>query len=127
LTCEILDSLLVEKEGIQMGKQTLAITVMAACLLSFVSGCGDEQMAAEESNNVVYLCKETKKVVRAPLHPTPAVNPETGRKTLFRALYCSRCKKWHAIPPSEERSGNPLRFNCPRHKSAMSLNGPVKK
>ena len=110
-----------------MRKQILAFTAVAAMTLLFVSGCGDEQVAAEESNDVVYLCKETKKVVRAPLQPTPAVNPETGRKTLFRALYCSRCKKWHAIPPSEERSGNPLRYRCPKHKSTMSPNGPAKK
>ncbi|GAB4154840.1 MAG: hypothetical protein Tsb009_31550 [Planctomycetaceae bacterium] len=106
---------------------SLVIGIVGWAILFCLPGCGEKSVDGGETVTVVYLCKETKKVVRAPLQPSPAVNPETGRKTLYRALYCSKCKKWHAIPPGEERSGNPLRYRCPKHHSAMSADGPVKK
>ena len=103
------------------GIRIAALLLMAASL----SGCGGETPAAGETENVVYLCRETKKIVRAPLQPTPAVNPATGRKTLVRALYCTKCKKWHAVPPAMEQSGNPMRYQCPKHKIDLSADGPL--
>lgn len=74
---------------------------------------------------VPYLCRETKQVVRVPLGSVPAVNPATGRATLFRALYCPDCKKWHAVPPPDVFPGNPLTYSCPKHHRAMTADGPL--
>jgi len=87
-------------------------------------GCSDSPGSDEAQTNVVYLCRETQQLRRAPRQPSPIVNPKTGRKTMFRALYCSRCKRWHVIPPGEEQTGNPLRYKCPKHRCPMSENGP---
>lgn len=100
----------------------------AALLVAVLSiaGCGGGKpsSAAATEKQVVYLCSETKQIVRAPLQPTPAVNPATGRKTLVRALYCEKCRSWHPIPPAIEQGGNPLRYQCPKHKIDMSPEGP---
>ena len=100
--------------------------VFAIAIVGVVAmpGCSDAP-ADEPQKSVVYICRETRQFRRAPPQPSPIVNPKTGRKTMFRALYCSRCKRWHAIPPAEERSGNPLRYQCPKHHCAMSLEGPM--
>jgi hypothetical protein len=77
------------------------------------------------SETVPYLCRETKQVVMAPLGSVPHVNPKTGRATLFRALHCPDCKKWHAVPPPDVFPGNPLTYPCPKHKKPMTTNGPL--
>lgn len=71
-----------------------------------------------------YYCTETKTWVQAPPQGPPAINPQTGRKTLGLALYCPECKKWHPVPPPPVHPGNPLGFQCPRHKIAMQVEGP---
>ena len=86
-------------------------------------GCSGSE-TTEQERRVVYICRETKKLVVAALQPTPAVNPATGRKTLIRALYCPRCKKWRAIPTDSAVNGNPLATKCPKHKCAMTADGP---
>jgi hypothetical protein len=74
---------------------------------------------------VPYICRETKQIVEAPLTQVPAVNPNTGRATLFRALYCPACKKWHTVPPPDVFPGNPLMYPCPKHHRPMTMDGPM--
>jgi hypothetical protein len=79
----------------------------------------------EAEQPVVYLCQETNKVVVAPPEAVPARNPATGRYTLYRALYCGTCAKWHALPTPDARNSNPLGYRCPQHKTPMSSEGPI--
>ena len=52
-------------------------------------------------NDVTYICLETKVVIEGPVQPVPAVNPQTGRRTLVRAIYSNSTEEW--VPaPSEE-------------------------
>jgi hypothetical protein len=74
---------------------------------------------------VVYVCRETKQLVQAPPQQVPAVNPNTGRATLYRAMYCADCRKWHAVPPPEAFPGNPLTYRCPKHHHQMTADGPI--
>jgi hypothetical protein len=91
-----------------------------------VSPTSQEGNASENSIEAVpYICRETKQIIEAPLSQVPAVNPATGRATLFRALYCSACKKWHAVPPPDVFSGNPLTYSCPKHRQPMTMDGPL--
>jgi hypothetical protein len=92
-------------------------------LLLAVAGCGSQ--SAESGNEVVYICNETKQLVTAELQPVPAVNPTTGRPTLLRALYCEKCRKWHAVPPPEVFPDHPAKYPCPKHGMPMSETGPM--
>ncbi len=50
---------------------------------------------------VTYVCLETREVFTGPVQEVPAVNPETGRKTLVPAVYSTKTNEW--VPaPSEE-------------------------
>ena len=91
------------------------------------TGSEGGKASAEPAGDVVYLCRETQKLLKAPAQPVPAVNPDTGRPTLYRALYCSDCKKWHAVPPPDVFPGNPLSYPCPKHRRPMSAAGPLEK
>ncbi len=82
--------------------------------------------SADADPNVVYLCRETKALIKAPPQPVPALNPKTGRKTLYRALYCAECKNWQPVPPPDMYSGNPLTYHCPKHRRQMTASGPRK-
>ena len=85
----------------------------------------DRSASAETAQDVAYLCKETKKLIKAPPQPVPAVNPQTGRATLYRALYCGECKAWKAVPPPDVFPGNPLTYPCPKHQRQMTSTGPT--
>ena len=93
-------------------------------ILLSLSGCSSNT-AANEQQTVVYVCEETKTLIEAPQQPTPAEHPETGQPTLLRALYCQKCKKWHAVPPTDVYPRDPLSYACPRHKTSMSAEGPM--
>jgi len=69
---------------------------------------------------VVYLDRQTRQLVVAPPRP---VDSDTGQPSRVRALYCSRCKRWQAVPPTFP--GNPRSFPCPLHHLPMSDNGPI--
>ena len=99
---------------------TVAVAVAVATLL-----IGGSDAAAETGEQVVYLCRETGRVVAGPPQSTPAVNSATGRPTLYRALYCPQCQTWRVVPPSEVYGGNPLSQVCPRHRTPMSPTGPL--
>lgn len=108
---------------IQLISPILAILTAAGMLVS-ASGCGGESSATEQ-DTVVYVCTEDKTLVNAPVQPTPAEHPETGRPTLLRALYCKTCDKWHAVPPPAVYPRDPLSYVCPRHDQPMSAEGPL--
>ncbi len=74
----------------------------------------------------VYVCSETGRTIVAAAEPTPAVNPETGRRTLLRGLYCDQCRKWYPVPPAHREGTNPLHQRCPKHHTPLSQNGPLR-
>jgi hypothetical protein len=103
------------------------LLVSAHCIvlpLLSLSGC-NSNTAADEQQTVVYVCEESKTLIKAPQQPTPAMHPETEQPTLLRALYCSKCNKWHTVPPTEIYPRDPLSYACPRHKAPMSAEGPM--
>ncbi len=99
------------------------VGVFAYWILPSSSSRGNSSRDAVE--DVVYLCRETKELIKAPRQNVPAVNPRTGRKTLYRALYCADCKHWQPVPPPDVYSGNPLTYRCPKHHRQMTSNGPL--
>lgn len=81
--------------------------------------------SAETVPDVVYLCKETNQLIKAPPQQVPATNPDTGRATLYRALYCAECETWKVVPPPDVFPGNPLTYPCPKHRRQMTATGPI--
>jgi hypothetical protein len=75
-------------------------------------------------NDVTYICLETHEVIDGPVQPVPALNPNTGRRTLVRAIYSNSTKEWVPAPSEEvlrrnrqalaQDDGNsPLAFEAP--------------
>jgi len=100
-----------------------AVTILGVVAFSFFSS--EETGNAAEVNQVAYLCNESKELVFAPVQPTPAVHPETGQRTLSRALYCKVCDRWQAAPSSDRSSGNPLNLRCQKHNTPLTADGPT--
>jgi hypothetical protein len=105
--------------GLLVGVGLLAYWVLPA-------GSPARSAATDSPTDVAYLCRETSQLILAPPQQVPAVNPQTGRATLFRALYCPDCQDWRAVPPPETFSGNPLTYPCPKHKRQMTATGPLR-
>lgn len=96
----------------------ISFGVLAAHACAAMSGCG---AGTEESRLVTFVCAETRAVVRAEAQPTPAVHPETGRRTLVRGMYCAKCDAWFPVPPEAR---HPEAIRCRKHGEPMSLTGP---
>lgn len=103
----------------------LVILLMPVLGMVFLGCGGDSAVETSSEPDVAYLCSETKELVLAPKQAVPAIHPETGRATLMRALYCAQCEQWHAVPPPDVYSGNPLGYPCPKHRTAMQEQGPL--
>ena len=97
---------------------------LSAVLGLAVAGCTASE-PQEDTRTAVYLDRETKKPVVARLQPTPAVHPETGKRTLVRALYCPKCRRWKAVPPDGNRNGHPGNHKCRQHGCALTADGPL--
>ena len=103
----------------------LLVTVGLLACWVLPSSSSKENPSRESVKDVVYVCRETKELIKAPPQKVPATNPSTGRATLYRALYCSECRRWHPVPPPELYSGNPLTYRCPKHHRQMTASGPL--
>ncbi|MFQ5731121.1 MAG: hypothetical protein ACE5KM_04095 [Planctomycetaceae bacterium] len=89
-----------------------------------ICGCAASE-SSKTQKTAVYFDRETKAIVVAAVQPTPAVHPRTGRRTLVRALYCAKCRKWKAVPPDAVRNGHPRNHKCPKHGCALTADGPL--
>lgn len=105
----------------------IALAVLAAAALFLLPPFewGGPSAGGQADDHVTYICRETNAISTGPPQPTPAVNPQTGRPTLLRALYCERCRAWQPAPPSDAHQGNPLAMLCRKDGSALSLKGPL--
>jgi hypothetical protein len=65
---------------------------------SWVAG---RRPAPVTGNEVTYICLETHAVMEGPVQELPALNPDTGRRTLVPAVYSNRTKAWVPAPPEE--------------------------
>lgn len=99
--------------------------MLAGLLTSLaVAGCSGANGDAKDGATMVFVCTETGKVITAPPGETPALNPDTGRKTLMPGLYCAQCRKWYPSAPLEVAQRNPASRLCPKHRTPMETKGP---
>ncbi|MBL8849436.1 MAG: hypothetical protein JNG89_07120 [Planctomycetaceae bacterium] len=96
-------------------------------LLLMLSGCGGDSVAESPvAVQQVYFDVQSKRAVVAEASTeTPAVHPETGRRTLMPALYCTQCAAWRAAPPLQELQRNPQARLCPKCKGPLAADGPL--
>lgn len=97
---------------------------MLVTMTSALAGCSGSESSGERKS-AVYFDRETKQLVVAEVQPTPAVHPQTGRRTLVRALYCPQCRKWQAVPPDDVRNGHPRNQKCRKHGCPLTADGPL--
>ena len=75
-------------------------------------------------NDVVYICLETQEVIEGPVEPTPAINPNTGRRTLVPAIYSNATKKWVPAPNEEMLRRNRKMLSQTDGKSPLAFDPP---
>ncbi len=106
-------------------KKTCYLLILGMLLTATLSGCDDNIAADDQQTKVAYYCKETKKIIVTTKQETPAINPETGRRTLFPTMYCEQCKAWRPIPSVEQAQKNAGARKCPKCKKMMLVEGPL--
>ena len=99
----------------------LAVTL----LMVFAAGCAQSNGDDAAGARMVFVCTETGTVIEGRPQPTPAVNPDTGRKTLQPGLYCAACKKWNPSAPLDVAQRHPEARLCPKHRTPMDTKGPL--
>jgi hypothetical protein len=97
------------------------LLLVPATAVVWLGGCN----RVGRSEAIVYVCTETYETLSAPPQSVPAINSKTGRRTLYRGVYCVECKRWYPAPPSEHRNGNPKPLRCRIHKIEMTFAGPA--
>jgi hypothetical protein len=108
-----------------MNWQKVAAGIGVATILLFgIIWMTPSNGAAQSETIVTYVCSETGAVIAAPAQQEPALNPETGRRTLLRGVYCPQCAKWYRAPSPEHQSGNPRPLTCSVHNVPMTYEGP---
>lgn len=102
----------------------LLITVALLASAS-IAGCGSEDPNARPTDRMVYVDTETQQpVVHEIVIPVPAVNPETGKRTLMPGLYCPTCNTWYPVPSADQINTRPNTGQCPKDKTPLIADGP---
>jgi hypothetical protein len=78
----------------------------------------------ESLHRSVFVCRETGELFLAAGMPAPGIHPDTGRATLWPALYCPECETWSASPPIERIYGHVDLLDCPKCRMRRTFDGP---
>lgn len=101
----------------------LAVLFPITC--ATIAGCGSEEIDAHRIDRMVYVDTKTNQpIVHEIVRPVPAVNPETGDRTLMPGLYCPTCKTWYAVPPPDQINSRQNAGQCPKDKTPLIAEGP---
>lgn len=107
---------------------TFVLAVLVSGVLpSGFAGCSRQSdESATAADTVVYFDTATRQTISLPQRAElPAAHPETGRRTLVRARYCSQCDQWHASPPLDVLQRDPRARNCPQCGKPVSSDPPA--
>jgi len=112
-----------------MRNQLRVLSLLCSAILCVAAGCGSQSSSnTGQRTKTVYIdTRSGKTVIAEPSEKLPAVNPNTGKRTLMPALYCPQCDTWYAAPPVEVQQRNPDSRRCPKHGTPLSTEGPVPK
>lgn len=92
----------------------------------FASSCGTSTPVEDPHvGQMVYIDTATGTPFAANIsRETPAIHPDTGKRTLVPALYCATCKQWYPAPPLEVLQRNPAAGKCPKGHGKLATEGP---
>ena len=100
---------------------TLGALSAGAVLTVWVRDTADEV----SHSRAVYICRETGDLFVGRGETAPQIHPESGRATLWPALYCPQCEAWTASPPTERLSGHAELLDCPKCRTTRSFDGVI--
>ena len=98
----------------------------ASLLVVLVSSCGSSAPIEDpHAGQMVYIDTATDLPFASNIsRETPAIHPDTGKRTLVPALYCATCRKWYPAPPLEALQRNPAASKCPKGHGKLATEGP---
>jgi uncharacterized protein YbaR (Trm112 family) len=101
--------------------------LIIVCVLAGIglAGCGSEEADTQPAGRMVYVDTKTRQpIVHEIVTPVPALNPETGERTLMPGLYCPACETWYPVPPPDQINSQPNAGQCPKDKTPLTADGP---
>lgn len=87
-------------------------------------GCGTEPENPQPQQMVFVDTKTQIAVVGPVTDQFPALNTETGKRTLMPGLYCPKCEKWYPVPSPDQINHRPDGGLCPKTKTPLIADGP---
>lgn len=97
--------------------------LLAVFCLSPGCGSGTEQTQPQQ---MVFVDTKTQIAVVGPVTDQfPALNKETGKRTLMPGLYCPKCEKWYPVPSPDQINHRPDGGLCPKTKTPLIADGPM--
>ena len=99
------------------------LIVISICI--GVLGCSTADTGDETAGKMVFVDRETMvPFVLTVSESLPAVNPQTGQRTLMPGLYCADCQTWYPVPPPDQINRRPDAALCPKTGTPLTADGP---
>lgn len=91
-----------------------------------VAGCDSAPQTGDPPQGLmVFVDLKTKEpVIDLATTDVPAVNPDTGERTLMPGLYCTECQRWHPTPAYDKLQRSPGAGRCPTDGAPLTSDGP---
>ncbi len=103
----------------------LTIQSLFTLLITAVAGCGPAEPDTTTSDTAVFVDTVTQTAMVLPVTATvPAINPETGKRTLMPGLFCPDCQKWYPVPAPDQINRQPDAARCPKTQTPLIADGP---
>jgi len=93
-------------------------------VLCVLAGCRTETEVTQPQQMVFVDTKTHVAVVGPVTDQFPALNTETGKRTLMPGLYCPKCEKWYPVPSPDQINHRPDGGLCPKTKTSLIADGP---
>jgi hypothetical protein len=109
----------------KMKRYSTCILIVICSSLAMLAGCGgNDPPPNPKAGKMVYVDTKSKQAFIGRIIDTPAINPRTGQPTLMPGLYCSKCSRWHPVPPLDKINQIANATRCPKTRTLLTADGP---
>src|SRR5690606_25985915 len=107
-------------------QRRVALLPLAIVLVAMVAGCAPAPNRGDPPQGLIVFVdlKTSEPVINLATTEVPAVNPETGERTLMPGLYCRTCQRWHPTPAFDTLQRIPGAGRCPTDGTPLTSDGP---